>query len=217
MTSVSQTPLNPGARVNYTGHGAATVTGPSYNRLFTSVIFDEPDAQGGRTADVPTAHLEFVDAGTIATLDAAADALGKTPTELLEEANATPCPSWCISKHDRYADPEYHHAAPEPVASLAELTRFLDEGRTGFAVSLDLADEECRTPAELESLAYQLHAVAHRLQSEAQGIRASDLAASTPSPYAFPLAPCRTHTFQWEDGEHSECYRCGAPKAGDSK
>lgn len=29
--------------------------------------------------------------------------------------------------------------------------------------------------------------------------------------HTFPLPPCREHTFQWEDGEHTTCYRCGAP------
>ena len=32
------------------------------------------------------------------------------------------------------------------------------------------------------------------------------------NPYAFPLPPCTAHTFQWEDGERDECYRCGATR-----
>lgn len=28
--------------------------------------------------------------------------------------------------------------------------------------------------------------------------------------YTFPLPKCRTHTYEWEDGPHDTCYRCGA-------
>ncbi|MGP5228259.1 hypothetical protein [Arthrobacter rhombi] len=42
------------------------------------------------------------------------------------------------------------------------------------------------------------------------------MADTSNNPYAFPLPPCTAHTFQWEDGERDECYRCGAtrPVAG---
>ncbi|MGP5608632.1 hypothetical protein [Arthrobacter rhombi] len=36
------------------------------------------------------------------------------------------------------------------------------------------------------------------------------MADTSNNPYAFPLPPCTAHTFQWEDGERDECYRCGA-------
>lgn len=34
-------------------------------------------------------------------------------------------------------------------------------------------------------------------------------------PYMFPLDPCETHTYMWEDGEHDTCYRCGAETKND--
>ncbi|MGP5731232.1 hypothetical protein [Arthrobacter rhombi] len=110
----------PGARVEHDG-AAGYVTGPSFNRFFTSVLFDESDDQGNRTADVTTEQLHQLRPATVRSLGHVADALGMMPSDLLAKAEATPT-------------------------------------------------------------------------------------------YAFPLAPCRAHTFQWEDGERDECYRCGEPK-----
>lgn len=30
--------------------------------------------------------------------------------------------------------------------------------------------------------------------------------------YAFPPLKCQPHTYEWEDGPHDTCYRCGADR-----
>lgn len=35
--------------------------------------------------------------------------------------------------------------------------------------------------------------------------------------YAFPLPACITHTFEWEDGPRSTCYRCGSEQPDTEK